>query len=224
MPLSVLKTDVLGATQSANGVGAPGTLLGMQVAEAGEAVGGLVPRREALARQRLPAGGAHEAFLVPGLLPVGDATGGDGLVALDALQGVLLLIAGHTEVLIVLRDEALGSNRLLAVVADEAGLMPATALVLHLAGAWHDGLPALLALGRVLMGVAVGAEQLLRFGSEGLVHQRVLTSRAVEAGIMPVSVLVGQILAVTSNGLATFLACAGKEGLKAWHAVGALLP
>ena len=57
------------------------------------------------------------------------------LLALHALQGVLPLIAGHAEVLAVLRDEALGSDGLLAAVADEAGLVPAAALVLHLAGA-----------------------------------------------------------------------------------------
>lgn len=57
------------------------------------------------------------------------------LLALHALQSILPLIAGHAEVLAVLRDEALGSDGLLASVADEAGLVPAAALILHLAGA-----------------------------------------------------------------------------------------
>ena len=57
------------------------------------------------------------------------------LLALHALQSILPLIAGHAEVLAVLRDEALGSDGLLAAVADEAGLVPAAAPVLHLAGA-----------------------------------------------------------------------------------------
>lgn len=59
---------------------------------------------------------------------------------------------------------------------------------------WHDGLLALLALGRVLLGVAVRAEQLVLLGSEGLIHQRALAPRAVETGLMPVSVLIGQVL------------------------------
>lgn len=147
MPLPFLKGDVLCATKSADGVGAPSTLLGVQVAEAAQAVGKLVPGREALPGQRFLAGCAYKTLPVPGLLPVSDAPGGDGLSALDTLQGILLLIAGHTEVLLVLRDEALGSNRLLAAVADEAGLVPAAALILHLAGPWHDGLLAFLALG-----------------------------------------------------------------------------
>lgn len=51
---------------------------------------------------------------------------------------MLLLIAGHAEVLLVLGDEALGPNGLLTAVADEAGLVPAAALVLHLAGTCGD--------------------------------------------------------------------------------------
>lgn len=68
----------------------------------------------------------------------GGGAWGRYLFALNALQGVLLLIAGHTEVLAVLRDEALGPNGLLAAVAGEAGLVPAAALVFHLAGAWQE--------------------------------------------------------------------------------------
>lgn len=71
-------------------------------------------------------------------LPSVQARDNGYLSALDTLQGVLLLVAGHTEVLLFLRDEALGSNRLLAAVADEAGLVPAAALILHLAGACHE--------------------------------------------------------------------------------------
>lgn len=51
---------------------------------------------------------------------------------------MLLLVAGHAEVLLVLGDEALGPDGLLTAVADEAGLMPAAALVLHLAGTCGD--------------------------------------------------------------------------------------
>lgn len=171
MPLPFLKGDVFCAAKSADRVGAPSTLLGIKVAEAVQAVGKLVPRCEALPRQWLSAGCAHKALLVPGLLPVGDPSSGDGLFTLNTLQGILFLIAGHTEILLILGDKALGSNWLLTVMADEAGLMPAAALVLHLAGPWHDGLLALLALGRVLLGVAVRAEQLVLLGSEGLVHQ-----------------------------------------------------
>lgn len=59
---------------------------------------------------------------------------------------------------------------------------------------WHDGLLAFLALGRVLVGIAVGAQQLLPLGGEGLVHQRAAASGAMEAAFVPVPVLVGQVL------------------------------
>lgn len=171
MPLPFFKGDVLRASQATDGVGTPCALLGIQVAETGDAIGKLIPGCEALSRQLLLAGSAHEALLVPGLVSVGDPSCGDGLFALNTLQGILLLVTGHAEILIVFRDETLGSYGLLAAMADEAGLMPAAALVLHLAGTWHDGLLAFLALGRVLVGVAVCAEQLVLLGREGLVHQ-----------------------------------------------------
>lgn len=223
VPLTFLKGDVLCATETTDGVGAPSTLLGIQVAEAGQAVGKLIPGCEALPRQLLLAGSTHEALLVPGLLPVSDTSCGDGLFALHALQGILLLIAGHTEVLVLLGYEALGSNGLLAALAGEAGLMPAAAFVFHLAGTWHDGLLAFLALGRVLVGVAVGAQQLLLLGGEGLVHQRASTSGAMEAAFVPVPVLVGQVLAVAANGHATLFTRVGVELFEAGHTVRVLL-
>lgn len=59
------------------------------------------------------------------------------LLAVHTLHGKLLLIAGHTEIVVVLRDEALGANRLLASLAGETGLVPAVPLVLHLPGAFR---------------------------------------------------------------------------------------
>lgn len=60
------------------------------------------------------------------------------LLAVHTLHGKLLLIAGHTEVMVVLRDEALGANGLLASLAGETGLMPTVPLVLHLSGAFRE--------------------------------------------------------------------------------------
>ena len=51
-----------------------------------------------------------------------------------------------------------------------------------------------MALGGVLVGVALGAEELVVLGGEGLVHQRALAHEAVEAVLVPVAVLVGQVL------------------------------
>lgn len=55
---------------------------------------------------------------------------------MHTLHRKLLLIAGHTEVAVVLGYEALGADGLLAPLAGEAGLVPAIPLVLHLPGAF----------------------------------------------------------------------------------------
>lgn len=60
------------------------------------------------------------------------------LLAVHTLHGELLLIAGHTEIVVLLWDEALGANGLLASLAGETGLMPAVPLVLHLPGAFRE--------------------------------------------------------------------------------------
>lgn len=51
-----------------------------------------------------------------------------------------------------------------------------------------------MALGGVLVGVALGAKQLVILGGEGLVHQRALALEALETVLVPVTVLIGQIL------------------------------
>ena len=58
---------------------------------------------------------------------------------MHTLHGKLLLVAGHTEVLVLLGDEALGADGLLASLAGEAGLVPAVTLMLHLPGALGGG-------------------------------------------------------------------------------------
>lgn len=60
------------------------------------------------------------------------------LLAVRTLHGKLLLVAGHTVVVVVLRDEALGANGLLASLAGETGLVPAVPLMLHLPGAFRE--------------------------------------------------------------------------------------
>lgn len=56
---------------------------------------------------------------------------------MHTLHSKLLLIAGHTEVVVLLGYEALGADGLLAPLAGETGLVPAIPLVLHLPGAFR---------------------------------------------------------------------------------------
>lgn len=59
---------------------------------------------------------------------------------------------------------------------------------------WHDGFLAGGALGGVVVGIALGAEQQVILGSKGLFHQRAAALCTLETLLMPVAILVGQIL------------------------------
>ena len=54
------------------------------------------------------------------------------LIALDTFGGKLVLVAAGAVDVMLLRDEALGPDGVLAGAADEALLVPLTSLVLHL--------------------------------------------------------------------------------------------
>ena len=76
--------------------------------------------------------GAGEAFPMPGVVAVGYSSLRDHLAALDALRSKLLLVTLGTVDVVLLRDEALGPDGVLAGAADEALLVPLPSLVLHL--------------------------------------------------------------------------------------------
>lgn len=108
---------------------------------------------------------------MPGLLSVSDSSSSDWLLALYTLHSELLLVAGHTEILIVLGNETLRSNGLLAPMADKTGLMPAASLVFHFPCPWHDGLFAFTTLGGIFIGVTFSTKKVLFLCSKRLVHQ-----------------------------------------------------
>lgn len=59
---------------------------------------------------------------------------------------------------------------------------------------WHDGLHASVALGGVLVAVALDAHQHVLLGGKRPLHQRTAAFDAQEAFAVPVAVFVGQIL------------------------------
>lgn len=224
VPLALLKRNVLASPETADRGGAVSTFLSKQVAEAVEAVGKVVPRGEALAGQLLLAPDANEALLMPGLVTVVHSSSGDGLLAVDTLQSKQLLIAGQAVVVGFLLDKALGANGLLATVAGETILMPTVALMLHLFRAWHDGLQARMALGRVLIAVALGTQQRFILGGKRPLHKRSAALDAEKAFAVPVAVLVRQILAGAANELFAHFTVVGEEFLIALNAVWAFVP
>ena len=76
--------------------------------------------------------GAGEAFPMPGVVAVSHTSLRDHLAALDALGRKLLFITLGAVDVVLLRDEALGADGILAGAADEALLVPLTSFVLHL--------------------------------------------------------------------------------------------
>lgn len=132
MPVTIIKRDELGTTQTCNGFGATDTLLSKQFSEALCAERLLVLRGELLASQHLVALGAHEALPVPWGVLVSDATLVDHPIALETSLGILLLITGHTDNLLVTWYETLASYWLQTDLTTEALLMPLLALVLKL--------------------------------------------------------------------------------------------
>ena len=75
---------------------------------------------------------AGEAFAMPGVVAVGHASLRDHLATLDTLRRELLLVTLGAVDVVLLRDEALCADGVLAGAADEALLVPLPSLVLHL--------------------------------------------------------------------------------------------
>ena len=75
---------------------------------------------------------AGEAFAMPGVVAVRHASLRDHLATLDTLRRELLLVTLGAVDVVLLRDEALCADGVLAGAADEALLVPLPSLVLHL--------------------------------------------------------------------------------------------
>lgn len=141
--------------------GAGLALLGVQAAKALEAVRAVVSGGEVLTGQLCLTVSAHKTLLVPRLVPIGHTAFSQGLETKQAKGACsflcharsssvttlecdstdlftacapwskLVLIAGHAVVLVLVRDEGLGADRLFAAVTDEAALVPCGACVLQ---------------------------------------------------------------------------------------------
>lgn len=219
VPLALLKGDVLSSSQAGDRLGAAHTLLGVQIAEAVQAVGVVVAGGEALPGELASAADAQETLAVPRLLLIGHSARRDRLLAGGALVGELFLEAVHTEVCVVFGDEGLGADRLLTALTQEAGLMPTVPLILHLTRAWHDGLLAAAALGGVVVGVTLRTQQQLVFSSERFLHQGATALSTLKTLLVPVTILIRQVLAVAANRSGAALAAVGEQVLVALGAV-----
>jgi len=132
VPVSTLERDEPRSSDSSDGFAAGCATLREELAEAIRTVRLVIPGGEPLSGKGLLAVGAGEAFPMPGVVAVSHSSLRDHLAALDALRRKLLFVTLGTVDVVLLRDEALGADGILACAADEALLVPLTSLVLHL--------------------------------------------------------------------------------------------
>jgi len=167
---------------------------------------------------------AGEAFPVPRIISVGHTTLGNHLAALDALGRKFFFITFCTINVVLLWDETLGSNGVLAGAADEALLVPLPGLVLHLLHARLKHVAAAVAPGRELGVVTGAAVNTISLGTKLFIHQAGSTFVTKETSFMPMFLLVRQVLGVNADDLATFVAVVGEHVLVALDAVRMIVP
>lgn len=105
MPVAVLKGDVFATTKACDGLCAGAALLGIEVPKALDAVWVVILGGELLPSQGGLAARADKALLVPGLIPVGHSSLGEGLFASSAARSKLALITGDTVIILLVWDE-----------------------------------------------------------------------------------------------------------------------
>ena len=119
----------------------------------------------------------------------------------------------------LLGDEGLGADGVLAGAADEALLVPLPRLVLHLLHAGLEDVAAAVTPGGKLSIIARPAVNTVSLGAELFVHQAAPTLVTQETGLVPVLLLVGKILRVNPNDLAALVTGVGEDVLVTFDAV-----
>jgi len=223
MPVPALEGDKTGSSDACDGLGAGCAPLGKQFTKAVSTVGLVIPGSEPLASEALGTVGTGEALPVPGVVAVGHASLGDHLTALDALGSKLLLIALGAVDVVLLGDEALGSDGVLAGAAHETLLVPLTSLVLHLLHTCFEDIPTSITPGSKLGIIAWATVDPVSLASKLLVNQTGPALVAEEAGLVPVLLFIGEVLGVDANDFAALITVVGEDILIALDAVGVVV-
>jgi hypothetical protein len=168
--------------------------------------------------------GAGEALTMPGVIAVGHTTLGDHLAALDALSSKFIFVTFSTIDVVLLRDERLCSDRILASATDETLLMPLPCLVLHLLHACSENIATSIAPSSKLGIIASPTIDPVCLASKLFIDQAGSTFIAKEAGLMPVLLFVGQVLRVDADNLVALVAVVSEHIFVALDTVGVIFP
>jgi len=223
VPVPSLEGNKSSSSNPCNWFTAGGAPLAEELPEAVSTVRLVVPGGEPLASQGLLTVSTGEALPVPGVVPVGHSALGDHLAALNALGGELFLITLGTVDVVLLGDEGLGADGVLAGAADEALLVPLTGLVLHLLHTSLEHVSTSVTPGGKLGVIARSTVDSVRLRTKLLVHKTGATLVAKETGFMPMLLLVGEVFGVDANDLSTLVAVVGKDVLVTLDAVGMII-
>jgi len=168
--------------------------------------------------------GAGEALPVPRVAAVRHAALGDHLAAFDAFGGKLVFVAFCTVDVVLLRDERLRPDRILACTANKAFFMPLPCLVLHFLHAGSENVSTPVASRRKLSVVTRTAVNPVGLAAELFVDEARATFVAQETRLVPVLLLVRQVLGVDADDFSALVAVVGEYALVAFDAVRMILP
>jgi len=219
VPVATLKRNETGSADSSDRLTAGRAALAEQLTKAVGAVGLVVTRRESLPCQGLLAMGAGKALPMPRIVAVGNTPLGDHLATFDTFGRELLLVALGAVDVVLLGDEGLSSNWVLASAAHETLLVPLAGFVFHFLHTCFEHIATAITPRGELGVIARTAVDPVSFRAELFVNQAGPALVAEEAGLVPMLLLVGEILGVNSNNLVTFIAVIGKNIFIAFDAV-----
>lgn len=172
VPMTVVKGNELGASQTCDWSCTPATFLGEQLSKAVCAEWFLVARRKLLPGQQAATLGAGEAVAMPRCVSVGNAALVNHPVALDATLGVVFLVTSNADHFLITWYEAPASHWLLAHLAAKALLVPLLAFILKLLHACSEQTPASVASCGEVVVVTVGAVQPFVLAGKRTVNER----------------------------------------------------
>jgi len=139
-----------------------------------------------------------------------DSTFINNIRAFLAFLSEFLFITRYTDDIVILRDETLASDWLLADQTAKASLMPLLALVFKFLHTGFENVSASVTSWCKVVIMTVRAVNLFVLRSEMFIYKGLLTITTFEATFVPMLVFVRQILGLSANWFLAFFTCVGE--------------